>query len=770
MELRFPKPEIKDKLTYNSNLLVNKSNISNILLIDENVQDYQIFFNSSNEKTFPITYNGNCLRTELETLFSQFDSIDRICFVFDETGIPTNKLFINYSSFFKTEDLKEDELNKLSENFKFLINSLGRMQVKFIDFLACNSLNYTNFVNFYEKIKYFIKKEFNYDIIIGASNDKTGNMTWGGDWTLENTGIDVKDLYFTSQIETYAHLLANGTNINFQNFTSVDVYQENNLLYWKQTGTQISTQITSIPITCTGNGSTECTINITSQIVGNINFICASKFLTFNGNGNTITITNINNYQGLVKNGDSYNSGIYSNITIKNIILSSSGTTTLADYGGWLACRYFGLGSVDNSGYPTCLITNCSSNGIITTFSGGIVGANCTCKVTYCYSSGDMVISNYAGGIVGSYANSFLIENQNNIVFKTIVENSYSTGNINNNAGGIFGSFCNNLKNNSSCIANYCYSTGEINSSGGIYGSFINVNSTSSTCEANYCYSKGEIINSSGGIFGYYLNFSTITCTCEANYCYSTGKINENCGGIFSQYSNYDSTLSTCEANYCYVLCNGNNEEESNYGTFFGSDSNQNATTSTCLVNNSYAVSTNPNFFGPNSGDTLTQINTVQTQSWEISIANDTINSENNNSSNWFNYNDSYPFLLSGFRQNFYNGVITANVNLNTPTNLTVNPTGTYYELFNENQGVTINSNGQLQSTILGTQIFTVLQSLYNEEEGENLALNLYRYNFVDFTLIVSNPPPVINRNVGDYFLSKINDKKRRKFRLLKYL
>ena len=145
-----------NKLIYNSNLLDRLNGILNIALIDSTVSDNKTFYDSTNSETFPIIYNGLCLRSELQTLLSNFTSIERICIIFDEKRIPVGKLFINYSPFFKVEDLTKDNFLELSDNFRFLINLLGNLRVKFLDFLACNSLKYDNFVNFYKKSKILI--------------------------------------------------------------------------------------------------------------------------------------------------------------------------------------------------------------------------------------------------------------------------------------------------------------------------------------------------------------------------------------------------------------------------------------------------------------------------------------------------------------------------------------------------------------------------------------------------------------------------------------
>jgi hypothetical protein len=81
-----------------------------------------------------------------------------------------------------------------------LISIIKEFNIKNIDWLACDTLNYPNWVNFYN----ILKRETN--IIIGASNNKTGNIKYGGDWLLESTSQNIERIYFTKSIEYYTYL------------------------------------------------------------------------------------------------------------------------------------------------------------------------------------------------------------------------------------------------------------------------------------------------------------------------------------------------------------------------------------------------------------------------------------------------------------------------------------------------------------------------------------------------------------------------------------
>jgi hypothetical protein len=182
------------------NLFDDYSNFKNIILIDDKVINNIEFFNYVNQNTFPILYNITSTATELEELLQKFTSIERLCFVFDELCLYSNKSFLNRGYFFKESDLNETET--YSDNFNLIVNAIKRLNIKNVDYLACNSLNYSEWVKYYEKLKDIT------NVVVGASNDKTGNLKYGGDWVLESTGLNIESTYFTEDIKNYAYTLS----------------------------------------------------------------------------------------------------------------------------------------------------------------------------------------------------------------------------------------------------------------------------------------------------------------------------------------------------------------------------------------------------------------------------------------------------------------------------------------------------------------------------------------------------------------------------------
>ena len=176
---------------------------TNVLLISNTVNSYIQFVNSANENTFPIVYSTSSSKTDLlELLQTNFTSISRLCFVFESSAYNVN-LFLDSTPLFLNE-----EYTPYSENTQFIIDIIQRFQIQNIDYLACDTLNYPNWVNYYDILAQ------NTGVIVGASNNKTGNINYGGDWVLESTREDVELTYFTSQIEYYQYLLDNSVKIN----------------------------------------------------------------------------------------------------------------------------------------------------------------------------------------------------------------------------------------------------------------------------------------------------------------------------------------------------------------------------------------------------------------------------------------------------------------------------------------------------------------------------------------------------------------------------
>ena len=161
---------------------------TNIIFINKKLHDSNIFIDSCNDSTLPILYSKNTLREEIiETLRTHFQNsiVQRLGLAFESS----QTIFFNNESIFD------------SPNTQFLIDIIKEFQIKNIDFLACNTLLEDRWKELYG----LLNNETG--IIVGASNNRTGNISYGGDWVLESINTDIELIYFTKSIEYYKYLL-----------------------------------------------------------------------------------------------------------------------------------------------------------------------------------------------------------------------------------------------------------------------------------------------------------------------------------------------------------------------------------------------------------------------------------------------------------------------------------------------------------------------------------------------------------------------------------
>ena len=166
----------------------------NICFIDSAVETDSNFSQFLNTDTYPVIYDYNSDREALKTaLLQKFTRIDRVSFVFhgppDQSSYTTPKLFMSNQYFFApgTDDTGN-----------FLQSLFTSLQVQNVDFLACNLLQHQEWQDYFASFT---------DVVVGASLDATGNVKYGGNWVMENTMENIRDLYFKPEIENFATLL-----------------------------------------------------------------------------------------------------------------------------------------------------------------------------------------------------------------------------------------------------------------------------------------------------------------------------------------------------------------------------------------------------------------------------------------------------------------------------------------------------------------------------------------------------------------------------------
>jgi hypothetical protein len=184
-----------NELEYNIN--IDFSKIKNVLLVDKSVLNYNDFMIYTNEMTFPIAYSHSSNSNDLLSLLNdKFTKIDRIAFACHGSSKPN--MFLDDNPLFTETDLSS---SVYSSNCNNIINIINTYSVVNIDFLGCNTLQYDNWKAYYKLL------QDNTNVIVGASNDTTGNILYGGDWVMESTNEDIQNIYFTSDIGNYSSTL-----------------------------------------------------------------------------------------------------------------------------------------------------------------------------------------------------------------------------------------------------------------------------------------------------------------------------------------------------------------------------------------------------------------------------------------------------------------------------------------------------------------------------------------------------------------------------------
>lgn len=185
----------------------------NICFISSIVEDSSTFSQYLNADTYPVIYSSHGDRELLKTsLLAQFTTIERISFVFHgptsenvSSFAPTR--FIHGDMFFTIDETTGDAV--VGENHAFIQELCTALHVGNVDFLGCNLLQSI------EWKKYFALFQSS-NVVVGASLDNTGNLKYGGNWVMENTMENVRDIYLnSSNIDNFAGLLIQ-YNITFQ--------------------------------------------------------------------------------------------------------------------------------------------------------------------------------------------------------------------------------------------------------------------------------------------------------------------------------------------------------------------------------------------------------------------------------------------------------------------------------------------------------------------------------------------------------------------------
>jgi hypothetical protein len=186
------------------------------------------------------------------------------------------------------------------------------------DYLVCDGLKYDDWVKYFN----IVGKETG--VIVGASNDETGNLKYGGNWIMETTNEDIVNIYWNLKISNYTSTLATSVISTSITLTNTDLNDATKYIW---------------PITINGvTSGSPIIVKFANDIILNSvskYFIIGSEYITLDGGNNTLTIDGVINYPGLVLNG-TFDINGYSNTTIQNINLSIINNSTLEFLKGWM--------------------------------------------------------------------------------------------------------------------------------------------------------------------------------------------------------------------------------------------------------------------------------------------------------------------------------------------------------------------------------------------------------------------------------------------------
>ena len=215
---------------------VDVSTVQSVLFVSSAASSLQTY---TNETTFSIGYEySSTLEEVFDLIRLKFSSsaFSRIGFAFHNNGDKT--FFLNGESWFTDSDL-EDSQTAFSKNAQFMMDFIQEFGVEHVDFLACKTLQSEKWRKYYQLLRNKTNVE------IGASENDTGNMKYGGDWVMESTMEDIRDVYFTSAIENYASLLVATMTV----VATVGTFNESVAIYGNYLFTSVGLKIVKIDLT-----------------------------------------------------------------------------------------------------------------------------------------------------------------------------------------------------------------------------------------------------------------------------------------------------------------------------------------------------------------------------------------------------------------------------------------------------------------------------------------------------------------------------------------
>ena len=198
----------------------------NLLLIDKNLISLDIFLNGCNSNTKYVVYKVTDTFEEIKNKILDLgvSSFQHIGFVFENSGVL--KLFIQNNPF-----LSFDE-NGITGNLtiQFIKEIVNDYNVETVDFLACDLLLDPVWKSYFEYLQVECSNAER-NVVVRASNNKSGNLQHGGDWILESTNEDVTTLYFNENIGEWSYLLGLTGGSSIGKYNTILLNDSSNNIY-----------------------------------------------------------------------------------------------------------------------------------------------------------------------------------------------------------------------------------------------------------------------------------------------------------------------------------------------------------------------------------------------------------------------------------------------------------------------------------------------------------------------------------------------------------
>jgi hypothetical protein len=270
----------------------------NLLLVDKSLKSLETFLNGCNSTTKCVVYEVTDSFDDIRNKISELGevSFSNLGFVFENNQSPLI-LFVSNNPYLSFDENGVKE-NNVSEFIKELVDMYS---IETVDFLACDLLLDDKWRSYFELLQ---NQSSDKNLIVRASNNKSGNLQHGGDWVLETTNEDVTSLYFNDSIGQWGELLGfAGTYFNnailldesYNNiYTSGISYDNNNRIsLLRYNGEYINSEYIFNKNIIYIESSASCFAFLTDETSNNLYVIGYNESNKFGISGHKHVITNV---------------------------------------------------------------------------------------------------------------------------------------------------------------------------------------------------------------------------------------------------------------------------------------------------------------------------------------------------------------------------------------------------------------------------------------------------------------------------------------------